>query len=743
VVREPLQWCLRIGTRLSRDEVARRLRRALLGPADGDWEPPSWLLHHQRSAARRLAGSLDVFGGALLCDAVGLGKTYTGLAVGTRYERLVVAAPAVLLPQWQSISDQLGIPIAVVSHESLSRRARIPEADLVIVDEAHWFRNPHTVRYATLARGLRRARLLLLTATPVVNLHRDILSLIRLFAPDNAFAAYGMRSLAEAIARPGGIKPAAAIAPAIIARSPHAAGVAPGLMPQATDQPILTPAPLEDDVLHAVMQSINALEFPAVGATTAAALLRLHLLHRLASSDRACVVSLRRHLRYLDHAVTAARRGEKLTRRAARMLFPSDDDSQLEFALVEHGSRAVTTEALDRERGRIHDLLAALHGTRRSPKLSVLHGMLVGRSASDREGKTVIFTNAVATAMAIASRLEWKRTAVVTGHGARIASGALPVAMALGWFAPRARHVTPPSPHASINILVATDMVSEGLNLQDANAVVHFDLPWNPLRLQQRIGRVARLGSIHKRVDVWWFAPPPSLESQLAVRDRILQKLNRQRDLGVPVTSQVGRARVLGRSLELRERIGEPAQPGYCVVEGPAAAAFAIRWHGQHRTVPQLIVLAGRPPEVVDDLGRACAVLTDLVACPRSDAARDLQMERLLADTLRQRLADAIAGAADLQTRRLARVVLHRAARAGRARRSAELGVLDSVLDVLARGTRWGAHIDLVRALQSKRRTPRRLESWVREWSEKPVATPHVTLEAAIFGDGSRDIPTT
>jgi len=116
-----------------------------------------------------------MFGGALLCDAVGLGKTYTGLAVATRYEAVVVSAPAILVPQWRQVSGQLAVPITIVSHESLSRRSALPRADFMIVDEAHWFRNPRTVRYDTLARQARASHMLLMTATPVVNRPRDLL----------------------------------------------------------------------------------------------------------------------------------------------------------------------------------------------------------------------------------------------------------------------------------------------------------------------------------------------------------------------------------------------------------------------------------------------------------------------------------------------------------------------------------------------------------------------------------------
>lgn len=63
-----------------------------------------------------------------------------------------------------------------------------------------------------------------------------------------------------------------------------------------------------------------------------------------------------------------------------------------------------------------------------------------------------------------------------------------------------------------IDILVSTDVISEGQNLQDCNYVVNFDLPWNPVRLVQRVGRVDRIGSQWDVVHVRAFMPERELE---------------------------------------------------------------------------------------------------------------------------------------------------------------------------------------------------------------------------------------
>ena len=64
------------------------------------------------------------------------------------------------------------------------------------------------------------------------------------------------------------------------------------------------------------------------------------------------------------------------------------------------------------------------------------------------------------------------------------------------------------------------------LNLQDADAVVSYDLPWNPVRLIQRAGRVDRIGSPHKQILVYNFLPDRDLDRLLGLVKRLRRKLH-------------------------------------------------------------------------------------------------------------------------------------------------------------------------------------------------------------------------
>src|SRR5213593_664246 len=191
---EPLALLLRPGAVADAGAVVRRAARALLDLPEGrcsSW--PSWLAAHQRPAAERLAAILDRYGGALLADAVGLGKSYVALAVAlARREPFALAVPALLA--------QHNTAARIITHESLSTRDyRLPPSPapyrLLVVDEAHRFRNPDTRRYRALAKLVVGARVLLVTATPVHNRLADLFHLFRLFLRDHELAALGVASL--------------------------------------------------------------------------------------------------------------------------------------------------------------------------------------------------------------------------------------------------------------------------------------------------------------------------------------------------------------------------------------------------------------------------------------------------------------------------------------------------------------------------------------------------------------------
>src|SRR5690606_12398287 len=123
--------------------------------------------------------------------------------------------------------------------------------------------------------------------------------------------------------------------------------------------------------------------------------------------------------------------------------------------------------------------------------------------------RIVAFSHSAETVRALFRQLRAvPGVAVLTGSGARVAGGLLSRTELLARFAPRAQGVRPAGKAEDVRLLLSTDLLSEGVNLQDANVVVHLDLPWTAARLAQRVGRVVRHGSPHRAVRVHTMGAP-------------------------------------------------------------------------------------------------------------------------------------------------------------------------------------------------------------------------------------------
>ena len=112
------------------------------------------------------------------------------------------------------------------------------------------------------------------------------------------------------------------------------------------------------------------------------------------------------------------------------------------------------------------------------------------------------------------------------GHGAE--AGTVSQEDAVAGFAPKTggpRQAGRPVAEDRYDLLFATDVLSEGVNLQQARNIVNYDLPWNPMRLVQRHGRVDRIGSAHGYVYLWCFFPDRDLDKLLRLENILHTKL--------------------------------------------------------------------------------------------------------------------------------------------------------------------------------------------------------------------------
>ena len=89
------------------------------------------------------------------------------------------------------------------------------------------------------------------------------------------------------------------------------------------------------------------------------------------------------------------------------------------------------------------------------------------------------------------------------------------------------------------DVLITTDVLAEGVNLQQAGRMINFDLPWNPMKLVQRHGRIDRIGSPHKRVFIGCFFPAENLDELLHLGRR-MRRIALQSALGGMGLSMAG-----------------------------------------------------------------------------------------------------------------------------------------------------------------------------------------------------------
>ena len=116
-----------------------------------------------------------------------------------------------------------------------------------------------------------------------------------------------------------------------------------------------------------------------------------------------------------------------------------------------------------------------------------------------------------------------------------------------------------PHPRERITLLLATDLLSEGVNLQDAAVVVHLDLPWNPARLAQRLGRIRRPGGASE-VTSYLMAPPARSSLLLRAEVRLRAKLARAE-------------RTIGRGLDVLPALSADAAHATAASAAPASGA--------------------------------------------------------------------------------------------------------------------------------------------------------------------------
>lgn len=421
---------------------------------------------YQVKTARHVLKNLR--GRALLCDEVGLGKTIEAGLIAMEYllrglaRRILILTPPSLAEQWHlEMQDKFNLDFITYDSDlfrakanpwadfpliiaSLDTAKRTPHRemvlassyDLVIVDEAHHLKNQRTQAYQLVAQ-LKKKYILLLTATPVENELDELFNLINLLAPGQLETATSFKR--KYITRGDSLKP----------------------------------------------KNTEALKH-----------LVREIMVRNRRSDTGAITS-RRRAEVVEIELSAEERAfyQRMTT-FVRGYYQKDSLKPVA------GVNQFILKTLQREVGSSVDaVIPTLEKMADNPNypeslrrvMSALAAQ--GRQVSDRAkaeallrlvdsipDKVIVFTSFMATRQRLAEMLRKAGYSVAELHG-EMTRQQKEDQVAL--FADDAR------------ILVSTETGSEGRNLQFCRVMINYDLPWNPMRIEQRIGRIHRIGQVH------------------------------------------------------------------------------------------------------------------------------------------------------------------------------------------------------------------------------------------------------
>lgn len=607
------------------------------------------LYDFQKDAVLAIINKLERYNGCILADSVGLGKTFTALAVVKYYENrnksVLVLCPKKLAENWNTYKDNyVNNPIAadrlnydVLFHTDLSRthgysngldldRLNWGNYDLVVIDESHNFRNgagthanTQENRYVKLMDKVIRTgvktKVLMLSATPVNNRFVDLKNQLAIsYEGDSdlinkkldtsksieeifkqaqrAFNAWSKLEpecrTTDALLRTLDFDFFELLDSVTIARSRKhiekyyntaEIGKFPerkkpiSLRPQLTDLNtainynqiyeqlmllslcIYTPS---NYIFPSKMQKYIDLTHNKGDNLTQTGreegirrLMSINLLKRLESSVNSFQLTLQRMKALIDNTIEAINRFEKYGNADIDMYEAADsewdmDDGNTEYftvgkkvkiELADMDYKTWRTELMsDAETLELLTLMVADITPEHDSKLQELLKLIsdkIENPINPGNKKVIIFSAFSDTAEYlyehVSTYIKEKyglHTAVITGSidGKTTIKGfKATLNNVLTCFSPisKGRDVLMPGSSTEIDVLIATDCISEGQNLQDCDYLVNYDIHWNPVRIIQRFGRIDRIGSKNNYIQLVNFWPDMDLDEYINLKSRV------------------------------------------------------------------------------------------------------------------------------------------------------------------------------------------------------------------------------
>lgn len=601
------------------------------------------LYKFQRDGVVGALDKLERFGGCIIADSVGLGKTFEALAIikyhELRNDRVLVLCPKRLRDNWtlykandrRNVLSPDRLNYDVLNHTDLSRdgghsgdidlsHVNWGNYDLVVIDESHNFRNKKTprqgneTRYDRLMRKIIRegvkTRVLMLSATPVNNRLADLRNQIAFVTEgdDTALVDHGIASIDSTTRRAQkafnrwlelpedektpsllvemlGFDYFALLDHLTIARSRRHIEKYYGTAETGRFPDRLPPVNIKADVDRAgEFRSIRDINLEIRRLNLAAyAPLRYVLPHKQAAYDAKYSTEIRGgegFFRQVDREeslihllrVNVLKRMESAVSSFAltvhRQLMDVEatlarieahdheieefdiadvdiDDPAFEALLVGRKVKVLLGDVdlirwkqdLAEDRNRLATLYAAAEQVTaaRDDKLCKLRDLIAEKCKNPSNAgnyKVIVFTAFADTATYLFEHLAgWAKSelgiesALVTGSGRNRST--LPgqrkdLTSILTAFSPRSKERPAELAHeGELDLLIATDCISEGQNLQDCDWLVNYDIHWNPVRIIQRFGRIDRIGSPNERIQLVNFWPNMELEEYINLEQRV------------------------------------------------------------------------------------------------------------------------------------------------------------------------------------------------------------------------------
>ena len=537
-------------------------------------------LQYQIDAVVQAKKILEAHNGVFISDVVGLGKTFicAMLARTLKKGKKLVICPPVLVDYWKKTLLDFDVAATVESLGKLDRLLEqgVDEYSYVFVDEAHRFRNDKTEGYGKLFEICFGKKVILISATPINNYTSDIQHQLYLFQPKHNSTIVGVKNLegffrklnksakALDVGSPEYMNQLSANAEEIRdkilrhvmirrTRGEIEEYYGKDLEKQGLSFPKLgSPEQIvyafDEETDAAFTETINTIktfkyarysallylkdpkEYASLvtGAKNMGGFMKGILIKRLESSFYAFGMTLGRFIDSYEKFIKMLESGEVFISKKTnvydlmdageteKLMKMVEDEDAMHFKSKEF-KPAFMKDLMD-DLSTLKYLRSLWENITTDPKLDQFKYELAHNNKL-QGNKKVIFTESKETA-------EYLETELKDIYGDRVIS-----------YSGESSNVLKTRIEESFNpkyedeskdlydILITTDVLAEGINLHRSNVLINYDLPWNPTRIMQRVGRVNRVGTRFNEIYVFNFFPTAQSSKHMSLESRILEKL--------------------------------------------------------------------------------------------------------------------------------------------------------------------------------------------------------------------------